>query len=71
MKKNTLENRFKIGDTVCAKVRPSIMLVVKLYAKRIYYCTIPDDPRAAELVYFDRELKLYEGNLTDPLKLRK
>ncbi|MCX2678910.1 hypothetical protein OOZ15_03065 [Galbibacter sp. EGI 63066] len=72
MEKNTMENRFKIGDTVCAKVRPSVMLVVRLYARRIYYCTIEnDDPTAKELAYFDRELKPYEGNLTDSENLKK
>lgn len=61
MKKNEIGNRFKIGDFVCAKVRPSVSLVVRLYARRVYYCTVQNDPLANELVYFDRELKSYDA----------
>ncbi|MGW9684435.1 hypothetical protein [Flagellimonas sp. 2504JD1-5] len=55
-----MENRFKIGDVVCAKVRPSVSLVVRLYARKVYYCAIQNDPLANELVYFDRELNSWD-----------
>ncbi|WP_411028794.1 hypothetical protein [Spongiimicrobium sp. 3-5] len=61
MEKNKVENRFKIGDVVCAKVRPSVSLVVRLYARKVYYCAIQNNPLANELVYFDRELKSCDG----------
>ncbi|NAY91202.1 hypothetical protein GTQ34_04655 [Muricauda sp. JGD-17] len=56
-----MENRFKKGDVVCAKVRPSVSLVVRLYARRVYYCTTQNNPSEKELVYFDRELKSYDA----------
>ncbi|TXN35242.1 hypothetical protein FVB32_11685 [Flagellimonas hymeniacidonis] len=61
MEKSKVESRYKIGDIVCAKVRPSVLLVVRLYARKVYYCTIQNDPLANELVYFDRELKSCDG----------
>ena len=64
MKKNTMGNRYKKGDFVYAKVRPSVILVVRLYIRKIYYCTIQDNPSANELVYLDSELKPYVGNLS-------
>ena len=57
-----MEKRFEIGDVVCAKVKPSIALVVRLYARRIYYCNLQNQPSANEQVYFDRELKPYESS---------
>ena len=56
-----MEKRFEIGDVVCAKVSPTTVLVVRLYARRIYYCTPQNQPNAKDQVYFDRELKPYEG----------
>ena len=63
MKKSKMENRFKIGDVVCAKVRPSVSLIIQLYTRRVYYCTVQNDPLANELVYFDTELKSCNGLL--------
>ncbi|WP_350289208.1 hypothetical protein [uncultured Croceitalea sp.] len=57
-----MAKRFEIGDVVCAKVSPSIVLVVRLYARKIYYCTLQNQPNANEQVYFERELKPYEGS---------
>lgn len=54
-----MEGKYKKGDTVCAKVKPSVILVVRIYAYKIYYCTIKNNPSADELVYFERELKPY------------
>ncbi len=60
-----MENRFKIGDFVFAKVRPSVPLVVRLYERRIYYCNVKMDPSAKELVYFERELMPYLDDQLD------
>ncbi len=54
-----MENRFKAGDFVFAKVRPSVPLIIRIYARKIYYCKIKSDPNTQELVYFDRELMPY------------
>ena len=51
-----MDNTFPEGSTVYANVDPTRTLVVRRYVKRIYYCTVPDDPSQKELVYFEREL---------------
>lgn len=56
-----MKKEYKIGDFVYAKARPTIILVVRQYVRKFYYCTIKDDPSENELIYFDRELKPYKG----------
>lgn len=51
-----MESRYKEGETVCAKVEPSLKLIVRRYVDRIYYCKILEHPDRDELVYFEREL---------------
>ena len=57
-----MEKRFEVGDLVAAKVRPLVPLVIRLYARRVYYCNVMEDPSAREQVYFDRELMPYAGD---------
>jgi hypothetical protein len=52
----TMENKFKEGDVVCAKENPTLKLVVRRYVDRIYFCKVQADTTAKELVYFEREL---------------
>ena len=59
-----MEKRYKKGDLVYAKVRPSVILVVRLYVRKVYYCAIQNNTAANELVYFDSELRPYTGNLS-------
>jgi hypothetical protein len=42
MKRNIIINRYKKGDLVCAKVRRCVVLVVRLYVRKVYYCAIPN-----------------------------
>lgn len=51
-----MENEYKEGEIVQAKVNPTQNLVIRRYVDRIYYCTIQKDPTLKELVYFEREL---------------
>lgn len=51
-----LENPFPIGSEVFAKVNPDLKLVIRQYLKRIYYCTVKDNPGQRDLVYYEREL---------------
>jgi len=51
-----MENKFKEGEIVRAKVNPTLKLLVRRYVDRIYYCKILEDPIRKELVYFEREL---------------
>ncbi len=53
----TLENRFKVGDTVYALENPTCQLIVRRYVDRIYYCQLPNNLLANDQVFFDRELK--------------
>ncbi|SEB51824.1 hypothetical protein SAMN04489761_1172 [Tenacibaculum sp. MAR_2009_124] len=55
-----MKNKYKIGDIVFAIAKPHILLEIRIYARKIYYCTIKNDPLGKELVYFERELKPYE-----------
>ncbi len=50
------ESKFKPGDTVYAKANPEVKLIVRLYYRRIYYCTFAEDPKKKEVVFFEREL---------------
>jgi uncharacterized protein YodC (DUF2158 family) len=51
-----MENKFKEGEVVRAKVNPNQNLIVRRYVDRIYYCKIQEDLSHKELVYFEREL---------------
>jgi len=59
MEKNTKTHKYKKGDLVFAKVRPGVVLVVRLYVRKVYYCAITNNPGANELVYYDSELRPY------------
>jgi hypothetical protein len=50
------ENKFKEGDIVYAIIAPTIKLVIRRYAARIYYCKIANGNASQEIVYFEREL---------------
>lgn len=63
MKKKTTANKFNRGDIVCAKVRPTVPLSIRLYARRMYFCIIQSDPSATEMVYIESELKPYVSGL--------
>lgn len=51
-----MENKFKEGEEVYAKVNPSLKLIIRRYVDRIYYCKIKKNPTQKELVYFEREI---------------
>lgn len=51
-----MENKFKEGEEVYAKVNPSLKLIIRRYVDRIYYCKIKENPTQKELVYFEREI---------------
>ncbi|WP_299825698.1 hypothetical protein [uncultured Pontibacter sp.] len=57
-----MENKYLEGSTVYSSINPSLQLKVRRYAKRIYYCTDPANPQEKDKVYYERELKQYEGN---------
>lgn len=52
-----MENKFKEGQQVFAKVEPDVILEIRRYLDRIYYCKVLDDPGAKDRVYFEREIE--------------
>jgi hypothetical protein len=53
-----MENKYKEGDTVIARINPEVKLVVRRYVDRIYYCRIKGANDNHDLVYFERELTI-------------
>jgi hypothetical protein len=53
-----MENKFKAGDIVYERIRPSQKLIISGYAGAIYNCTVQENQRRNALVYFERELSL-------------
>ena len=56
MSKQIMQNKYNAGDIVCAKVNPSLNLIIRRYVDQVYYCKVQEDPERQELVYFEREL---------------
>ena len=52
-----MENKFLVGETVFAKVHPEVMLVIRRYVDRIYYCRLKEGKSHKDLVYFEREIE--------------
>lgn len=52
-----MDNIYKEGTFITAKVSPNRQLMISRYFKRIYYCTPANDPGHKLLVYFERELR--------------
>ena len=51
-----MENKYKEGEIVCAKVDPHRKLLIRRYVDRIYYCKVLDDSDQKEFAYYEREL---------------
>ncbi len=48
-------NKYKEGDIVCERIRPTQKLIVKLVLFDVYYCQ-PEGSSKRELVYQERDL---------------
>lgn len=53
------ENKFKAGEIVCEKIRPSQRLIVEKYSDNIYYCKFEEAPHRKAVVYVERDLTAY------------
>lgn len=51
-----VEPKFKEGEIVYERVRPSQKLIIKNHSGLIYYCIPEEHPHHKELVFFEREL---------------
>jgi hypothetical protein len=63
-----MDNKYKKGEVVFAKIAPKKKLIVMAYKDRIYYCGIDGEPEKKHFAYFERELV---GNFTETLKFKK
>ncbi|HEV8512050.1 MAG TPA: hypothetical protein VGQ59_02175 [Cyclobacteriaceae bacterium] len=52
------DNLYKEGSIICAKLEPTIKLLITKYRQRIYYCTVVGHPDQTNLAYFESELTL-------------
>ncbi len=50
------ENRYKIGEVVCERIRPAQKLRVKRFEKKIYHCSALENKAIKNLVFTEREL---------------
>jgi hypothetical protein len=51
-----MENKYGVGEVVFASESPKVLLTVRRYVDRIYYCRSKDPQTDKDLVYFEREL---------------
>jgi len=51
-----MDNIYKEGTFITAKVDPECKLVINRYIGRIYYCRAVSDPNGKVFAYFEREL---------------
>jgi len=51
-----MESKYKKGEVVIERIRPTLKLIVSRYVDGIYYCLIQERESKRELVYFEREL---------------
>lgn len=49
-------NRYQVGTMILAKEAPTVMLHIRKYYQRIYYCCIVGNESAKQKVYFEKEL---------------
>ncbi|MEQ1586983.1 MAG: hypothetical protein ABL895_13935 [Cyclobacteriaceae bacterium] len=51
-----MESKFKAGEIVYERIRPTLKLIVANCINNLYYCKLHEFPKRKELVYFEREL---------------
>ena len=57
-----MENKYKEGEIVFASVHPEVLLTVRRYVDRIYFCRLKNSDNGKDLVYFERELERPKGS---------
>lgn len=63
---NHMELKFKEGDEVYERIRPSQKLIISRYFKGIYYCKDVENLRKKDLIYFERELMTKKVHTESP-----
>jgi hypothetical protein len=54
-----MENKFKAGDIVYERIRPSQKLIISRFAAAIYHCKTQENHKRNRLFYFERELTAF------------
>lgn len=54
--KDEEDNIYATGTIITAKVAPQTKLKIERYYRRIYYCSVIDEPTHKHYAYFEREL---------------
>jgi hypothetical protein len=49
-------NKYKPGEIVYEKVRPSQKLIIERYMDKLYYCKPADAPHRKALAYLEKDL---------------
>ena len=52
----TTEGKYKAGEIVYDRIRPSQKLIVDRCIDRIYYCKLQEAPHRKAIVYMERDL---------------
>ncbi len=60
-----MENIYKNGEVVFDRMRPNQKLVISSYSNNIYCCIPQEESTQKQLVYFERELKVYPPIIKD------
>lgn len=60
-----MEKKYKNGEVVFDRVRPNQKLVINSHSNNIYYCIPQEDQAKKQLVYFERELKMYGASINN------
>jgi hypothetical protein len=56
-----MDNIYKAGTFITAKINPETKLIINEYLGRIYFCSAVDDPTGKRLAYYERELIAPKG----------
>lgn len=64
-----MESKFKEGEVVYDRSRPSQKLIVRRFVSNVYYCKVTDNTTLKDLVYFERELMSGENPLVKETNL--
>jgi len=49
--------KYKQGDVVFDRIRPTQQLIVERYSDRIYYCLLKEATKRRAIAYLERDLK--------------
>jgi hypothetical protein len=54
---NSMKNKYKEGEIVYERVRPTQKLLIRRCADGVYYCNVEESHTKKELVFLERDIK--------------